>query len=414
MLPPRNVTNLVLQNSYILILAIGMVLVIIAGHIDLSVGSVAAFIGAFAAVLIRRRGLPWCAGDPARARASVPCRCLAGLLDRLCRHPGVHRDPGGHADLPRPDPDRSASPTLGPVPEATSRRSATASCPEFGPNTGYNNLTLMLGFAAVAIVVLRRSGPQRQRSSAHEVPRNLGHSCSSSSLIAGRPHGHDALRLGQLHGACRSCLIILAVLVLVYGFIRTGPSSAVTSTRSAATCTAAELSGVKPRRSTSCCSSTWACSPALAGMIFSARSTPPARRPASASSSTPSRPSFIGGAAVTGGVGTVDRRDHRWSGHGRAEQRHVAPRRRQRLQQVIKGLVLLIAVAFDVYNKTQGKKSITGMLMKNFRPQQRNQGGRNQRRQRGHLQGNLIPSPFPPTLTPTPPTESEPRNANDW
>jgi putative multiple sugar transport system permease protein len=36
------------------------------------------------------------------------------------------------------------------------------------------------------------------------------------------------------------------------------------------------------------------------------------------------------------------------------------------LTQIIKGLVLLIAVAFDVYNKTQGKKSIIGMMMKNF------------------------------------------------
>ena len=36
------------------------------------------------------------------------------------------------------------------------------------------------------------------------------------------------------------------------------------------------------------------------------------------------------------------------------------------LTQIIKGLVLLAAVAFDVYNKTQGKKSIIGMMMKNF------------------------------------------------
>ena len=52
LLKPRNVTNIILQNGYILILAIGMVMVIIAGHIDLSVGSVAGFIGAVAAVLM--------------------------------------------------------------------------------------------------------------------------------------------------------------------------------------------------------------------------------------------------------------------------------------------------------------------------------------------------------------------------
>ena len=50
-LNPQNITNLFLQNSYVIIMALGMLLVIVAGHIDLSVGSVAAFTGAVAAVL---------------------------------------------------------------------------------------------------------------------------------------------------------------------------------------------------------------------------------------------------------------------------------------------------------------------------------------------------------------------------
>ena len=58
-LAPINVSNLVVQNSYILILAVGMVMVIIAGHIDLSVGSVVAFIGAMAGVMISQWHLPW-------------------------------------------------------------------------------------------------------------------------------------------------------------------------------------------------------------------------------------------------------------------------------------------------------------------------------------------------------------------
>ena len=49
---PLNLTNLLLQNSYIVIMALGMLLVIVAGHIDLSVGSVVGFIGALAAVLM--------------------------------------------------------------------------------------------------------------------------------------------------------------------------------------------------------------------------------------------------------------------------------------------------------------------------------------------------------------------------
>src|SRR5881392_1321632 len=54
LLQPLNVTNLVLQNSYIVIMALGMLLIIVTGHIDLSVGSVAGFVGAVAAVLMVR------------------------------------------------------------------------------------------------------------------------------------------------------------------------------------------------------------------------------------------------------------------------------------------------------------------------------------------------------------------------
>ncbi len=49
---PLNLTNIVLQNSYIIVMALGMLLVIVAGHIDLSVGSVSGFIGALAAMLM--------------------------------------------------------------------------------------------------------------------------------------------------------------------------------------------------------------------------------------------------------------------------------------------------------------------------------------------------------------------------
>ncbi len=60
LLLPRNVSNLVLQNSYILILAIGMMIVIISGHIDLSVGSLMALVGGVGgAVLMVEHHLAW-------------------------------------------------------------------------------------------------------------------------------------------------------------------------------------------------------------------------------------------------------------------------------------------------------------------------------------------------------------------
>ena len=45
-LAPLNVTNLILQNSYVVIMALGMLLIIVGGNIDLSVGSIVGFVGA--------------------------------------------------------------------------------------------------------------------------------------------------------------------------------------------------------------------------------------------------------------------------------------------------------------------------------------------------------------------------------
>ncbi|WP_395109553.1 multiple monosaccharide ABC transporter permease [Actinomadura sp. SCN-SB] len=59
LLQPQNISNIIVQNSYILILAIGMILVIISGHIDLSVGSVVAVTGAIAAVLMVNHDVAW-------------------------------------------------------------------------------------------------------------------------------------------------------------------------------------------------------------------------------------------------------------------------------------------------------------------------------------------------------------------
>ncbi|MDR0377082.1 MAG: sugar ABC transporter permease, partial [Spirochaetaceae bacterium] len=49
---PVNLTNLVLQNSYVLILAVGMLLCTLTGNVDLSVGSIVCFVGAVCGVMI--------------------------------------------------------------------------------------------------------------------------------------------------------------------------------------------------------------------------------------------------------------------------------------------------------------------------------------------------------------------------
>ncbi len=99
---PVNLTNIILQNSYIIVMALGMLLVNVAGHIDLSVGSVSGFFGALAAMLMIRLEVSTRTGlsrQPAGGWRHLPCggcrdRGGAGLHHRLSSGTGVHRDAG--------------------------------------------------------------------------------------------------------------------------------------------------------------------------------------------------------------------------------------------------------------------------------------------------------------------------------
>ena len=59
LIKPVNITNLVLQNSYVITMALGMLLIIVSGWIDLSVGSVVAVVGALAGVLMVKCDVNW-------------------------------------------------------------------------------------------------------------------------------------------------------------------------------------------------------------------------------------------------------------------------------------------------------------------------------------------------------------------
>jgi putative multiple sugar transport system permease protein len=73
---PRNLSNLLNQSGYIAVLAVGMTLVIVIRHIDLSVGFLAGFLGAVAAIMLTQWGMPIFIVIPAVLGLGI----LAGLL----------------------------------------------------------------------------------------------------------------------------------------------------------------------------------------------------------------------------------------------------------------------------------------------------------------------------------------------
>ncbi|MFF2844386.1 MULTISPECIES: multiple monosaccharide ABC transporter permease [unclassified Paenarthrobacter] len=364
-LTPGNVINLFNGNSYILILAIGMVLVIIAGHIDLSVGSVAAFVGVFVALAMRDWGLPWWAGVIFGlllgavigawqgfwvAYVGIPAFIvtLAGML--LFR--GFNQFVGKSNTIPVSKDFQF----LG-----------SGYLPEIGPNTGFNNLTLLLGIVAAAfVIIMSLRARAANKALGADVPE-LWVEVTKLVLICGAIlYATYLFATGRPGTSFPIPGLILAVLVLIYGFIADKTVLgrhvyAVGGNRHAA-----ELSGVQSKKVNFMVMMNMSVLAGLAGMIFVGRSTASGPFDGVGWELDAIAAVFIGGAAVTGGVGTVI---------GSIVGGLVMAVLNNGLQllgvgadltQIIKGLVLLAAVAFDVYNKSQGKRSITGLLLKNF------------------------------------------------
>ncbi len=360
-----NVINLFNGNSYILILAIGMVLVIIAGHIDLSVGSVAAVVGVAVAIAMRDWGIPWYAGVLLglglgaligawqgfwTAYVGIPAFIvtLAGML--LFR--GLNQFIGKSNTIPVPRDFQY----LG-----------SGYLPEIGPDTGFNNLTLLIGLAGVAFVIVSamRSRSHAKAIGAH-VPEAWIVITKLVLICAAILFATYLFATGRPGTSFPIPGLILALLVLIYGFISSKTIVgrhvyAVGGNRHAA-----ELSGVQSKKINFLVMMNMSILAGLAGMIFVGRSTASGPFDGVGWELDAIAAVFIGGAAVTGGVGTVI---------GSIVGGLVMAVLNNGLQllgigadltQIIKGLVLLIAVAFDVYNKSQGKKSIIGLMMKNF------------------------------------------------
>ncbi|BCW62213.1 sugar ABC transporter permease [Paenarthrobacter sp. MSM-2-10-13] len=364
-LTPGNVINLFNGNSYILILAIGMVLVIIAGHIDLSVGSVAAFVGVSVALAMRDWGLPWWAGVLFGLLLGAVIGAWQGLWTAYVGIPAFIVTLAGMLLFRGFNQFVGKSNTI-PVSKEF-QFIGSGYLPEIGPNTGFNNLTLLIGIVAAAFVVIMSL---RARAAAKalgaDVPE-LWVEVTKLVLICGAIlYATYLFATGRPGTSFPIPGLILAVLVLIYGFIADKTVLgrhvyAVGGNRHAA-----ELSGVQSKKVNFMVMMNMSILAGLAGMIFVARSTASGPFDGVGWELDAIAAVFIGGAAVTGGVGTVI---------GSIVGGLVMAVLNNGLQllgvgadltQIIKGLVLLAAVAFDVYNKSQGKRSITGMLIKGF------------------------------------------------
>ncbi|MDX2523951.1 multiple monosaccharide ABC transporter permease [Streptomyces europaeiscabiei] len=348
LLLPRNVSNLVLQNSYILILAIGMMLVIIAGHIDLSVGSLTAFVGAFAAVLTVQHDVSWPVAVVLCLMVGALAGAIQGYFIAYLGIPSFIVTLSGMLTFRGVTEILLQGQTLGPFP-AGLQKIGNGFLPETGPETNYHNLTLLLGLVLITFVVLQEvRDRRRQREFSLDVaPMNIFLlklvAIVSALLVV-------TMLLASWRGA-PIILIILGVLVVGYGYVMRNTVFGRHIYAIGGNLPAAKLSGVKDKKVTFYVFLNMGALAALAGLAIAARLNAAGPKAGLNYELEAIASAFIGGASMSGGVGTVLGAIIGGVVLGVLNNGMNLLNVGSDWQQVIKGLALLAAVGFDVWNK---------------------------------------------------------------
>ncbi|WUG11826.1 sugar ABC transporter permease [Streptomyces sp. NBC_00466] len=348
LLKPNNVTNLVLQNSYILVLAIGMMIVIIAGHIDLSVGSLAAFVSAACAVMMVQHKVPWVLALVVALLIGVVAGAWQGFWIAYVGIPSFIVTLAGMLIFRGATQILLGSQSLSPFPEGF-QKIATGYLPAVGPDTNYHNLTLLLGLVLTAVVLVQelRSRRREKEYELDVLPRGLFLTKCVAMVAAVVAF---TMTLASYRGV-PVVLLVLAALLIGLGFVMRNAVIGRHVYALGGNRSAAKLSGVKDKRVTFLVFVNMGLLAALAGIVFAAR----------LNAGTPNAgvnfeleaiaASFIGGASMSGGVGTVLGAVIGGLVLGVLNNGMSLVGIGSDYQQVIKGLVLLAAVGFDVYNK---------------------------------------------------------------
>jgi putative multiple sugar transport system permease protein len=348
LLSPINITNIVLQYSYILILAIGMVIVIIAGHIDLSVGSVVALTGAVSAVLVIKNGQPWWVGILAAIAVGAVVGAWQGFWVAYVGIPAFIVTLAGMLLFRGMTLQVLQNISLSPFP-AEYQKVAGGFLNGFLGGQGFDVFTLVIAALAVvgyAVSSFRsRVARLRYKQTVEAFPLFVLRIVAIAAVVMA-----FAYQLSRSRGL-PIVLIILGVLVLAYSVVtnRTVFGRHVYSI--GGNLHAAQLSGVKVKKVNFWIFVNMGLLSAIAGVVYSSRSNGAQPAAGNMFELDAIAACFIGGASTTGGVGKVTGAMVGGLIMGVMSNGMQLMGIDQSVQQMIKGLVLLLAVAFDIYNK---------------------------------------------------------------
>ena len=354
LLEAQNISNIIVQNSYILILAIGMILIIIAGHIDLSAGSVVAVTGALAAVLMVQLDLPW----PLALLLTMVAGALVGAFQGYwVAYFGI---PAFIVTLAGMLVFRALTLTvlgnqgIGPFPDAVRTLSngfvgGYLGNVGLGPLGGADLLTLLVGVGVVAAIAVTQWRARTARlgygQTVEPFPVFVAKIAVPAVVVLA-----VAVQLARFKNL-PWVLVLLAVLVVGYTVLTTRSVFGRHIYAVGGNLQAATLSGVKTKAVTFWIFVNMGVLASIAGVIFAGRLNQAGPTAGTSFELDAIAAAFIGGAAVQGGVGKVVGAitgglimaviNNGMSLIGAPSERVM----------LVKGLVLLAAVAYDVWTK---------------------------------------------------------------
>ncbi|WP_319775362.1 multiple monosaccharide ABC transporter permease [Breoghania sp.] len=351
LLKPVNLTNLILQNSYIVIMAVGMLLVIVCGHIDLSVGSVLGFIGALAAVMIVQWHMPWPVASLLCLGAGALIGMAQGFWVAYFRIPSFIVTLAGMLVFKGLTLWLLAGQSVGPFPPHF-RLIASGFVPDIFAGEHLNLFSLLIGIAVAGLLLwLAMRTRAQQRSVGAEVEPFAFFAARNLLIFAALVY------MSWLMAGFRglpNVFVVMALLIAIYAFLTNRTTFGRRIYAIGGNEKAASLSGINSKRLTFLTFANMGMLAALAGLVFAARLNTATPKAGVAFELDVIAAVFIGGASMSGGVGTVV---------GAVVGAFIMGVMNNGMsilgigidwQQVIKGLVLLAAVIFDVLNKQKG------------------------------------------------------------
>ncbi|WP_019004009.1 multiple monosaccharide ABC transporter permease [Cohnella laeviribosi] len=349
LLKPLNVTNLIQQNSYILVLAIGMVMVIITGHIDLSVGSVAAFVGAVSAIMMVDYGMPFYAAMALSLLIGAAVGAWQGFWVAYVKIPSFIVTLAGMLLFRGLTMIVLNGQSIAPFPKAFQKIS-TGFLPDFG-NNSIHLLTIVIGIVLSLVTVAQEIRNRRtQQKYGFDVLPMPWFVLKLAAMVA--VINIFTFVLAQYKGI-PFILILLFALVVVYTFVMKRTVMGRHVYAIGGNEKAAKLSGVKTKKVTFWVFVNMGALAALSGLIYAARLNAATPKAGVNFELDAIAAAFIGGASASGGIGTVIGAIIGGLVMGVMNNGMSLLGLGIDWQQGIKGLVLLLAVSFDIYNKNK-------------------------------------------------------------